>query len=146
MSNAIITIRIQKRMRFLNSTHAGRRAFHHCVWVWEKKEWRAYDSNTMELISTVSHVLSTVMSLLASLVDNLVLTITFRADSADHFMFTNSQTQNRLLTTRKAFSVDASFVCNSLFYSCRSAPTLTSFEQSLKYSLFFHACSLPCLT
>ena len=69
---------------------------------------------------------------LASLVDNYVTTRTLR--SAEQFLLRSPTV--KLICSRKAFSVNASFVFNSLPYNCRYAPTLSSFKQLLKTYLF----------
>ena len=69
---------------------------------------------------------------LASLVDNYVPTRTLR--SADQFLLCSAIV--KLVCSRKAFSVNAPLVFNSLPYNCRSARSLSSFKQFLKTYLF----------
>jgi hypothetical protein len=69
---------------------------------------------------------------LASLVEDYVPSRTLR--SADQFLLRSPCV--KLVCSRKAFSVNAPIVFNSLSYNCRSARTLSSFKQSLKTYLF----------
>jgi len=71
-------------------------------------------------------------SYLASLVDNYVPTRTLRST----YQFLLCSPTVKLVCSRKAFSVNAPFVFNSIPYNYRSAPTLPYFKQFFKTYLF----------